>query len=113
MSSTDKPSEFPGRRSVVSSTRNERRSSNDDLKIASIQPLDWSHTVSDFGALHPHTYMREVEVNCEECGGSGFDPGGIDPWGPEVCPKCKGGKTERIPGQKIVACSKQLQAGIA
>ena len=27
-------------------------------------------------------YIREVEVDCEECGGSGFDPGGIDPWGP-------------------------------
>ena len=23
-------------------------------------------------------------------------PGGIDPWGPEVCPKCQGAKTQRI-----------------
>lgn len=41
-------------------------------------------------------YIREVEVNCDECGGSGFDPGGIDPWGPEVCPGCHGARTQRI-----------------
>jgi hypothetical protein len=40
--------------------------------------------------------MMEVEMNCEECGGSGFDPGGIDPWGPEPCPTCHGAKTQRI-----------------
>jgi len=44
--------------------------------------------------LPPHCLY--VEVNCEECGGSGFDPGGIDPWGPEVCPKCHGAKTQTI-----------------
>jgi hypothetical protein len=42
----------------------------------------------------PH--VLEIEVNCEECGGSGFDPGGIDPWGPEPCPACRGAKTRRI-----------------
>ena len=41
-------------------------------------------------------YIVEVEVNCDECGGSGFDPGGIDPWGPEPCPVCHGAKTQRI-----------------
>jgi DnaJ-class molecular chaperone len=41
-------------------------------------------------------YSREIELNCEECGGSGFDPGAIDPWGPEVCPRCHGAKTETI-----------------
>jgi hypothetical protein len=41
-------------------------------------------------------YIVEVEVNCEECGGSGYDPGGIDPWGPEPCPVCHGAKTQRI-----------------
>jgi hypothetical protein len=46
------------------------------------------------GVLPP--YILEVEVNCEECGGSGFDRGGIDPWGPELCSKCHGGKTQRI-----------------
>jgi hypothetical protein len=41
-------------------------------------------------------YITEVEGNCDECGGSGFDPGGIDPWGPELCPKCQGAKTQTI-----------------
>lgn len=41
-------------------------------------------------------YIVEVEINCEECGGSGFDPGGVDPWGPEVCPRCHGGKKQTI-----------------
>lgn len=41
-------------------------------------------------------YVIEVEVACDECGGSGFDPGGIDPWGPESCPACHGAKTQKI-----------------
>jgi hypothetical protein len=41
-------------------------------------------------------YVLEVEVSCDECGGSGFDPGGIDPWGPESCLGCLGVKTQRI-----------------
>jgi hypothetical protein len=45
-------------------------------------------------ALPP--YVFEVEVSCDECGGSGFDPGGLDPWGPEPCPACQGAKTQRI-----------------
>jgi hypothetical protein len=44
---------------------------------------------------HP-PYVLEVEVNCDECGGSGFDPGGLDPWGPEPCPACRGAKTRWI-----------------
>jgi hypothetical protein len=42
------------------------------------------------------TYVAEVEVNCEECGGSGYDPGSLDPWGPEVCSVCHGAKTQTI-----------------
>lgn len=41
-------------------------------------------------------YMIDVELPCDECGGSGFDPGGIDPWGPEPCPACRGAGTQRI-----------------
>jgi len=41
-------------------------------------------------------YVVEVEVNCDECGGSGFDPGGIDPWGPEPCRVCRGERKQRI-----------------
>jgi hypothetical protein len=37
-----------------------------------------------------------VELPCEECGGSGFDPGGIDPWGPEPCPLCRGAGTQKV-----------------
>ena len=36
----------------------------------------------------------EMEQPCEECGGSGFDPGGVDPWGPEPCPRCHGTKIQ-------------------
>jgi len=41
-------------------------------------------------------YIIEVDAPCEECGGSGFDPGGLDPWGPVPCPVCAGAKTQRI-----------------
>lgn len=46
-------------------------------------------------AQPPPRYIVEVEVNCDECGGSGFDSGGLDPWGPEPCPLCHGAKTQR------------------
>ena len=35
------------------------------------------------------------EVDCSECGGSGFDPGSVDPFG-ELCPRCQGSKKELI-----------------
>jgi hypothetical protein len=41
-------------------------------------------------------YIVEGEVDGDECGGSGFDPGGIDPWGPEPCPACHGWGTQRV-----------------
>ena len=41
-------------------------------------------------------YTVDLELSCDECGGSGFDPGGIDPWGPEPCPACRGAGTQRI-----------------
>lgn len=41
-------------------------------------------------------FVVEHEFQCDECGGSGFDPGGIDPWGPEPCPVCRGKGTQRI-----------------
>lgn len=50
-----------------------------------------------FASQEPKSsYTVELELPCEECGGSGFDPGGIDPWGPEPCPACQGAKTQRI-----------------
>ena len=41
-------------------------------------------------------YVFEIDVPCDECSGSGFDPGGIDPWGPEPCPMCHGAGTQRV-----------------
>lgn len=41
-------------------------------------------------------YMIELELLCDDCGGSGFDPRGIDPWGPEPCTACQGAGTKRI-----------------
>ena len=41
-------------------------------------------------------YIIEVEVNCDECGGSGFDPGGIDPWESEPSLAYQGAKTQKI-----------------
>lgn len=43
-----------------------------------------------------HPYILEFELACDECGGSGFDQGGIDPWGTEPCPACHGAGTQRI-----------------
>lgn len=37
--------------------------------------------------------MREVA--CQACGGKGWDPGSLDPFG-ELCPDCKGSKVELI-----------------
>ena len=52
--------------------------------------------LTDNRSATPTPYVLEIEGNCEECGGSGFDPGGIDPWGPETCPVCHGARTLRI-----------------
>lgn len=56
-------------------------------------------TGRDLGNTDPDkqpTYVVQVEVNCDECGGSGYDPGSLDPWGPEVCSVCHGAKTQTI-----------------
>jgi hypothetical protein len=48
------------------------------------------------GAETRPPYILEANADCDHCGGSGFDPGGIDPWGPEVCSRCHGTKTQTI-----------------
>jgi hypothetical protein len=35
-------------------------------------------------------YAIEVEEECEECGGSGYDRGSLSPIEPEECPACLG-----------------------
>jgi hypothetical protein len=67
---------------------------NPDRTAEKIQPLPAPVSTS-LGVARP-PYITEVEVNCDDCGGSGFDSGGLDPWGPEVCPVCHGAKTQRI-----------------
>lgn len=47
-------------------------------------------------------YAVRIDADCDECGGSGFHPGGIDPWGPELCPKCHGAKTQTITRNYLV-----------
>jgi hypothetical protein len=44
----------------------------------------------------PAPYVLEIDLPCDGCGGSGFDPGGIDPWGPEPCPVCHGTGTQKV-----------------
>jgi len=41
-------------------------------------------------------YTVQINADCDECGGSGYDRGGLDPWGPEPCPRCHGAKTQTI-----------------
>jgi hypothetical protein len=48
-----------------------------------------------YASVQPQ-YAATIVVSCEECGGSGFDPGGIDPWGPEPCKVCHGAGTQKI-----------------
>jgi hypothetical protein len=36
-----------------------------------------------------HAYAELEELDCEDCGGTGIDPGGLDPFG-EICPSCQG-----------------------
>lgn len=59
---------------------------------------------SDRPARKPQATARELgqslpkgfrEIPCQECGGSGFDPGSVDPFG-ELCTRCKGAKLEVI-----------------
>ena len=59
-------------------------------------PATGSKAVASPSAESLPPYIVEVEVSCEECGGSGFDPGGVDPWGPEACPACCGATTQKI-----------------
>jgi hypothetical protein len=37
-----------------------------------------------------------VEINCQDCGGTGFDPGSVNPREPEDCVTCHGSGREII-----------------
>jgi hypothetical protein len=44
----------------------------------------------------PTLYTETVEQDCEECGGSGKDPGILNPWDAEPCPICRGSKKQTV-----------------
>ena len=44
----------------------------------------------------PSPFIAEVEIDCEECGGSGVDPGGLNAYEPEDCRVCHGTKRMTI-----------------
>jgi hypothetical protein len=46
------------------------------------------------GALPPFTDL--VEIDCQDCGGKGFDPGSVNPHEPEDCLACHGSGKETI-----------------
>lgn len=46
-------------------------------------------------------YTVEVEQDCSDCGGSGYDTGGHDPFG-EMCTSCQGTGVERVPRNFLV-----------
>jgi hypothetical protein len=41
-------------------------------------------------------YTTESEIDCDECGGSGVDPGGLNAYEPEDCPVCHGTKHQTV-----------------
>jgi DnaJ-class molecular chaperone len=41
-------------------------------------------------------YLVEIEEECEECGGSGYDCGSLSPIDPDECPACYGSGKQRI-----------------
>lgn len=42
-----------------------------------------------------------VEMQCDACGGTGWDPGSLDPFG-EYCPTCQGSKVEYVSLKKLI-----------
>jgi hypothetical protein len=48
-------------------------------------------------ALEPLPPLSDlVEIDCQDCGGGGNDPGGLNPHEPEDCPTCHGTGKETI-----------------
>ena len=41
-------------------------------------------------------FTAEVKIDCEECGGTGVDPGGLNAYEPEDCRVCHGAKRMTI-----------------
>ena len=60
------------------------------------QPLseDEEAVLSELVQFSP--FVAEIEQDCEECGGSGVDPGGLNAFEPEDCPVCHGTKRQTV-----------------
>lgn len=43
-----------------------------------------------------YRFPVQVEQECEDCGGSGRDRGGLDPWDTDDCSACGGTGVERV-----------------
>jgi hypothetical protein len=43
-----------------------------------------------------------VTQGCDECGGTGRDPGALNPWDPEPCPTCLGTKLQSVERNYLV-----------
>jgi hypothetical protein len=61
---------------------------NED-EFDALEQLEASHTESA-------PFIAEFEIDCEECGGSGVDPGGLNAHEPEDCRVCHGAKRVTI-----------------
>jgi hypothetical protein len=62
---------------------------NSDGNSAKKKPAS---TARELGIPVPAEYH---ELDCQECGGTGFDPGSLDPFG-YLCPRCHGAKKELV-----------------
>jgi hypothetical protein len=58
------------------------------------QPQAVARVLETIGPEIRPPYIIEVQAECDTCGGAGYDPSGVDPWGPEICPQCHGAKTQ-------------------
>jgi hypothetical protein len=58
--------------------------------IESTRQITGESTVLPRWAEVKPPYLVEVEEECEECGGSGYDCGSLSPIDPEECPACFG-----------------------
>lgn len=45
--------------------------------------------------LDINRYVKEVEQECQDCGGSGYDSSSIDPFG-DICKSCMGSGKETV-----------------
>jgi hypothetical protein len=69
-----------------------------DRQLANKLADQWEEPLTDeeWDVLEQLEAAAEVEIDCEYCGGSGRDPGSLNPFEPEDCPECNGTGRETI-----------------